>query len=157
MNETDPMKKMEVKKRIRQLVTHQRFAVIATETKKQPYTNLVAFATTPDLRSILFATKRGTQKYLNIHENNRIAVLIDNRENTPADLSNAMTVTALGIAHEAQDKNEDYLTFLVQKHPDLSSFLHNPDCAIIKIQVKTYQLIHKFEQVQILHIRDVEG
>ena len=157
MKETDFMEKTEIKKRILQLVTHQRFAVIATETKKQPYTNLVAFATTPDLRNILFATKRGTQKYLNIHENNRIAVLIDNRENTPADLSNAITMTALGIAHEVQDKNKDYLTLLVQKHPGLSSFLRSPDCAIIKIQVKKYQLIQKFEQVQILRIRDVEG
>jgi general stress protein 26 len=148
------MNEMDVKKHIRQLVTHQQFAVIATETKRQPYTNLVAFATTPDLRTIIFATKRDTQKYLNIHENNRIAVLIDNRENTPADLSNAITVTALGLAHEAQDKNEEYRTLLVQKHPDLSDFLHDPECALIEIQIHTYQMIHKFEQVQILRIQD---
>lgn len=146
MNNTD------VKNTIRQLLAHQRFAVIATERNRQPYTNLVAFASTPDLMTMIFATKRETQKYLNIHENNHIAVLIDNRENTPADLSNAITITALGVAHETSDPNQNYQMLLLKKHPDLSDFLRDPNCALIEIQVHTYQMIHKFEQVQILHI-----
>lgn len=148
------MKRMEVKKRIKQLVEHQRFAVIATVTKRQPYTNLIAFASTSDLRVLVFATKRDTQKYLNINENNRIAVLIDNRENTPDDLSNAITVTALGTAHVSQKNKKHYHTLLLQKHPNLFDFLQDPSCALIEIHVQTYQLIQKFEQAQILQIRD---
>ncbi|MFA5102642.1 MAG: pyridoxamine 5'-phosphate oxidase family protein [Candidatus Thermoplasmatota archaeon] len=148
------MEKKDVKKHIQQLLEHQRFAVIATETNRQPYTNLVAFAATSDLKILVFATKRDTQKYLNLNENNRIAVLIDNRENTPADLSNAMTVTALGAAHESTNQEEQYRTLLLQKHPDLSAFLSDPACALIEIHVQAYQMIQKFEQVQILHIRN---
>lgn len=150
------MNKKNLKYQIQSVVEHQRFAVIATETNRQPYTNLVAFASTSDLRIIVFATRRDTQKYLNIKNNHRIALLIDNRENTPADFSNAVTVTAFGTAHESNTQKEQYQALLLQKHPDLADFLHDSACAIIEIQVKTYQFIQKFEQVQILHIRDVD-
>jgi nitroimidazol reductase NimA-like FMN-containing flavoprotein (pyridoxamine 5'-phosphate oxidase superfamily) len=150
------MEKKEVKHLIQQLVKQQRFAVIATETNRQPYTNLVAFAATSDLRVLVFATRRDTKKYLNLNENNRIAVLIDNRENTPADLSDARTVTALGVAHESKEKKEIYRTLLLQKHPTLSDFLNDPTCALIEIRVQTYQMIQQFEQMQLLHIRDVD-
>jgi len=150
------MDKKDLKKLIQQLFDHQRFAVIATEMNRQPYTNLIAFASTSDLRILVFATKRDTQKYLNVNENNHIAILIDNRENTPSDLSKAITVTALGTAREAQDQNVEYRNLLLKKHPDLSVFLSNPSCALMEIHVTTYQIIQKFEQVQILQIGDVE-
>lgn len=151
------MNKKDLMQRVKLLFEHQRFAVIATATNSQPYTNLVAFASTSDLRTIVFATKRDTQKYININENNRIAVLIDNRENTPYDLSNAITVTALGDARESTDKNEENRKLLLKKHPDLSTFLTHPTCALIEVQVITYQIVQKFEQVQILHVKDFIG
>ena len=150
------MNEEKLKRLIKQLLEHQRFAVIATETNQQPYTNLIAFASTSDYRFFVFPTKRNTQKYLNIKQNNRIAILIDNRENTAADITNAMTITALGTAHETQDRKEEYRDILLQKHPDLLGFLNDPSCALIEIQVTTYQIIQKFEQMQILHIADVE-
>lgn len=150
------MDEKKLKNLIKQLLEHQRFAVIATETNQQPYTNLIAFASTSDLRVFVFATKRNTQKYLNINENNRIAILIDNRENTPTDLTNAITITALGIAHEVQDRKEEYHDLLLQKHPDLLGFLNDPSCALIEIQVTTYQIIQKFEQMHVLNIADTE-
>jgi general stress protein 26 len=150
------MDEKKLKNLIQQLLEHQRFAVIATETNQQPYTNLVAFASTSDLRVFVFATKRNTKKYLNINENNRIAILIDNRENTPTDLTNAITITALGTAREVQDRIEEYRDLILQKHPDLLGFLDDPSCALIEIQVTTYQIIQKFEQMHILHIVDTE-
>jgi nitroimidazol reductase NimA-like FMN-containing flavoprotein (pyridoxamine 5'-phosphate oxidase superfamily) len=144
------MDKKDLKRQIKQLFEQQRFAVIATEKNRQPYTNLVAFATTSDLQVIIFATKRGTQKYLNINENSHIAVLIDNRENTPSDFSDAISVTALGAAKEAKDLREKYFQLLLIKHPDLSVFLADPSCAFIEVYVMTYQVVQKFEHVQIL-------
>ena len=150
------MDEKKLKNLIQQLLEHQRFAVIATETNQQPYTNLVAFASTSDFRVFIFATKRNTQKYLNINENNRIAILIDNRENTPTDLTNAITITALGTAREVRDRIEEYRDLLLQKHPDLLGFLDDPSCALIEIQVTIYQIIQQFEQMHILHIVDTE-
>ncbi len=148
------MNTISLKHNIRQLFEHQRVAVIAKEINRQPYTNLVEFVSTSDLRIVVFPTKRDTQKYLNINENNRIALLIDDRKNTPSDLTNAITVTALGIAHEARDQNEEYRELLLKKHPDLSIFLADPSFTVIEVYVITYQIVQKFDQVQILHMRD---
>ena len=148
------MKENDLINLIRQLFEHQRFAVIATEMNQQPYTHLVAFASTPDLRNIVFATKRGTQKYLNISKNEHVAILIDNRENTPSDLSDAMTINAQGIAKETKDQNKDYRKLLLKKHPGLSSFLNDPTCALIEVRVMTYQIVQKFENIDIFKMTD---
>jgi uncharacterized pyridoxamine 5'-phosphate oxidase family protein len=54
----------------------QRFAVLATQQGDQPYINLIAFATSDNHSFILFATSRNTQKYRNIQENEKVAILI---------------------------------------------------------------------------------
>jgi len=129
--------------------------VIATESHHQPYTNLVSFSSSPDFFHLYFPTRKKTKKFLNITKNPHIAVLIDNRENSPADLSEAITVIALGDAHEVDQDKERIKTLLLQKHPTLSGFLSNPDCALIDIHITTYQIVQKFEQVRIIHLRDV--
>ncbi len=148
------MNENNLKKQILQLFEHQRFAVIATERNGQPYTHLVAFTFTPDLRTLLFATRRDTQKYLNIKENPYVSVLIDNRENTPSDLSEAITVNAQGLATETPDLSKAYHRLLVEKHPGLSSFFDDPACALIEVHVRTYQVVQKFEHIDILKIPD---
>jgi len=146
------MKEKDLEKQIKQLFEHQRFAVLATDVNRQPYMHLVAFTSTPDLRVILFATKRNTQKYLNIMNNEHVAILIDNRENTPSDISDAITVNAQGIAKETKDQNNKYQGLLLKKHPNLSSLLDDPICALIEVHVMTYQVVQKFEKMNILKI-----
>jgi general stress protein 26 len=136
------------------LLISQHFAVIATESKKQPYTNLVSFVCSPDFHHLFFPTKKQTQKFLNITENNHVAVLIDNRENTPSDLSNAITITAIGRAKVLTRHRDAIVKLLLQKHPDLSSFLNNTNCVIIDVKVKTYQIVQQFEQIQVLTMVD---
>jgi len=132
------------------LLTSQHFAVIATESKKQPYTNLVSFACSSDFNHLFFPTRKQTQKFLNITENNHVAVLIDNRENAPSDLSNAITITAIGQAKVLTQHQDAIVKLLQQKHPDLSAFLNNPSCVIIDVTVKTYQIVQQFENIQVL-------
>jgi len=141
---------------VEDLMSSQHFAVIATESHHQPYTSLVAFAPSVDFRHLYFPTRKETQKFLNITENKHVAVLIDNRENTPSDLSDAITVIALGDAQEIMDKSDVNKKLLLQKHPDLSGFLSDSSCVLIDISVNTYQIVQRFEQVKILHFRDVE-
>jgi nitroimidazol reductase NimA-like FMN-containing flavoprotein (pyridoxamine 5'-phosphate oxidase superfamily) len=80
----------ETKELLRQIVGAQRFAVLATLSNQQPYSNLVAFAVSDDLRHIIFATNRDTQKYRNILSNNKITLLIDNRSNSQSDFTRAL-------------------------------------------------------------------
>jgi general stress protein 26 len=129
--------------------------VIATESHHHPYTSLVSFVPSSDYTHLYFPTKKETQKFFNISKNPHIAALIDNRENTPMDLLKAITVIALGVAHEVETNKEHITALLLQKHPDLSGFISNPDCALIDITIATYQIVQQFEKVKILHLRDV--
>ncbi|MBN2599498.1 MAG: pyridoxamine 5'-phosphate oxidase family protein [Candidatus Thermoplasmatota archaeon] len=132
----------------------QHFAVIATESKKQPYTNLISFVCSSDFHHLFFPTKKQTQKFLNITENNHVAVLIDNRENTPSDLSEAITITAIGCAKVLTQDRDAIVKLLLQKHPGLSAFLGNPSCVIIDVTVETYQIVQRFEHIQIIRMVD---
>jgi len=56
------------------LLQSQRFAVVASQSKGQPYCSPVAFASSKDLKHLFFATPRYARKYSNSKEN---------RNNTP--------------------------------------------------------------------------
>jgi nitroimidazol reductase NimA-like FMN-containing flavoprotein (pyridoxamine 5'-phosphate oxidase superfamily) len=114
----------------------QRFAVLATMSNQQPYSNLVAFAVSDDLRQIVFTTNRDTQQYRNILSNNKITLLIDNRSNSLSDFTRALAITVLGVASELNGDNSDKLVqSYLYKHPSLGEFLQRLDIAIIKVRI----------------------
>ncbi|MGO9145568.1 MAG: pyridoxamine 5'-phosphate oxidase family protein [Desulfomonilia bacterium] len=82
------------------LFTGQGLAVVSTQEHGQPYCNLVAFASTDDLKHLIFATNRATRKFANIDENPRVSMLIDNRSNRISDFHEAVAVNAVGLAEE---------------------------------------------------------
>ena len=51
---------------IKAVFEDQNLAVLSTRDGDQPYSNLVCFAATDDLRYLIFATTRATRKYANI-------------------------------------------------------------------------------------------
>ena len=57
---------------IRALLKSQRLAVLATSAEGHPYTSLVAFAETEDLRQVLFASHGKTRKVANIQNDPRV-------------------------------------------------------------------------------------
>jgi len=133
---------------LQQVVTAQRFAVLATQQNDQPYMNLVAFAASDDLSSILFATVRSTQKYRNMEENKRVAILIDSRRNEPSDLTEALAITEIGSASELTDKRNDKLVqYYLDRHPTLTEFVQRPETAIFSVIVTDYILAH-FDRVE---------
>jgi nitroimidazol reductase NimA-like FMN-containing flavoprotein (pyridoxamine 5'-phosphate oxidase superfamily) len=136
---------------VRSLLASQRFAVIATESEGQPYSNLVAFAEADNLRSLLFVTGRDTKKYSNTIASKRVAVLVDNRTNQPSDLDKAVAVTALGTIEEVSTDYKGYLSAIyLSKHPQLEGFLRNPSSALMRVAVIDY-IVAGFETVRHLH------
>ena len=63
----------------------QRYAVLATDDHGQPFTSLMAFAATEDLRQIVILTERARRKFSNLKANCRVALLIDDRKNKGTD------------------------------------------------------------------------
>jgi hypothetical protein len=136
---------------VRSLLASQRFAVLATESEGQPYSNLVAFAEADNLRSLLFVTGRDTRKYSNTLTSKRVAVLVDNRTNRASDLQRAIAVTALGTVEEVAKDYRGYLSAIyLSKHPQLEGFLRRPSSALMRVAVTDY-IVASFESVRRLH------
>jgi heme iron utilization protein len=137
---------------VRALLASQRFAVLSTQEKDHPYMNLVAFAETSDLRTILFATTRATRKYGNIASKSGVALLVDNRSNEVADIREAMAVTVIGIACEVSGSLRDQLDRVyLEKQSHMKDFLSSPSTALIMVDVESYILVSRFQNVTILN------
>jgi nitroimidazol reductase NimA-like FMN-containing flavoprotein (pyridoxamine 5'-phosphate oxidase superfamily) len=144
---------MQLKKLLRELFRSQLFAALATRQLTRPYNNLIAFAATDDLKSILFATRRQTNKYANLLSDNAVSVLIDNRTNRDSDIRSAVAVTATGTAEELKDdQKESLLQLYLVKHHNMEKFVHSPESALFRIRVKRYNIVRNFQEVMELKI-----
>jgi nitroimidazol reductase NimA-like FMN-containing flavoprotein (pyridoxamine 5'-phosphate oxidase superfamily) len=149
-----------IKAILRELFREQQFAVMATrEADGQPYASLMAFAVSDDLRHILLVTSRSTRKYANLSADPRVSLLIDSRSrgssrHQSADIHEAVAVTVLGEAEEVTGAERDRLqAHYLAKHPHLESFATSPTCALLRVRVKSYYLVSRFQEVVELHVR----
>jgi nitroimidazol reductase NimA-like FMN-containing flavoprotein (pyridoxamine 5'-phosphate oxidase superfamily) len=137
-----------VKDQLRSLFDSQAVAVLATHTEEGPYTSLVAFVASEDLKRIHFVTSRSTRKYANMESDPRVAMLVDNRSNAPVDFREATAVTAEGVARELSGREKDaVLKRYLAKHRHLKDFVTSPTCALLEIRVQTYYRVTRFQEV----------
>ena len=129
------------------ILTSQYLAVLNSLSEGLPYSNLVSFATTDDLKSLVFTTDRNTRKYRNIRENNNISLLIDNRANQPSDLDRAIAITVIGIAQEVLMNNSSLQAIFLHRHPQLKGFVGQLNTALVLITVREY-IIAGFNKMQ---------
>ena len=137
-------------KKLEKLLHSQRFAVIATRGEKEPYTSLVAFIHSKDLKQIIFATLKNTKKYNNILKNSNVSMLIDNRVNKPEDIKKTIAVTVIGNADELQNNISYYKNLYLKKHPYLKDFIKSIDTILISIKVEKILLVDHFQNVRII-------
>ena len=136
------------------LCDSRRFAVLATDSAGQPYASLVAYAATPDLQTLFFATARATRKYVNITANPKVALLIDSRSNTAEDLQDAVAATATGVCREVpKEERAAALDLYAAKHPDLDSFVRLETTALLQVDVAAYCVVDRFQHVVKWHVR----
>ena len=145
--------KTDPEKAVRELLDGQSLAVLATQGGGQPYTSLVAFCPSRDLKNILFATTRSTRKYANLSEQPRVALLVDNRGNKASDFLDAMAVTALGFARELEGEEEaGFRKIYLEKHPHLVDFISSPDCALFAVRVSKLYMVSRFQNVIVMEL-----
>ena len=134
---------------VRELLESQRLAVLSTQGQIQPYSNLVAFAATPDLKYLIFATTRATRKYANLLNHAQVSILIDNRTNETADFAEAAAVTVLGRASEVHgDELSQHLKIYLNRHPYLEDFVTSPNCALFSVKVERYITVTRFQEIR---------
>jgi len=137
-----------IRKTIADLLTAQKLGVLATLGQDYPYQNIVAFAASGDLKNIVFATKRVTQKYKNLKRRKQVAIFIDDRSNRETDFQQATGIAAIGGALELRGRvREKSATLFLRKHPSLVEFLSASDCALFTIRVRAYYVVLRFQDV----------
>jgi len=137
---------------VKDILSAQYLAVLASVDIGKPYSNLVAFAEDEDLKTIVFITNRYTRKYRNIIANENVSLLIDSRTNQPSDFSMAVALTVIGSAREAaNEERENLVSLYLTKHPHLSQFVNNPSQAVMRITVTDY-IVASFDNIQVMHI-----
>ncbi|OHB57901.1 MAG: hypothetical protein A2Y12_01650 [Planctomycetes bacterium GWF2_42_9] len=142
------------KDKLKRIFRLQAFAVLATQQKKMPYTSLVAFACSDDMRCIVFATLKATRKFANIMSNPNVSMFIDNRSNNAADFSKAIGITALGSVRQlTKNKNSKMMKLYLKKHPQLKPFLASPSCAFICMDVKSFYVVERFQNVTEINLK----
>jgi heme iron utilization protein len=137
--------------RIRVFNKNQHFGVLATNDNGQPYTSLISFAITPDLKRVIFATPKDTRKYKNILNTKDVAILIDNRSNTRKNLMATEAVTVIGTARSVRKgKIRDELAAIyLKKHPDLKEFIESDTTALIVVEATRCIHAGKFQTISV--------
>ena len=138
---------------LREMLGEQLLGVLGTHHNGEPYTSLVGFAATDDLKYLLFATGRATRKHANLVDDARASMLIDTRRNLPADFTEAAAATAVGIVEEVvETEREEFDRIFLTKHPHLEDFVRSPSCVRLRLQVSVYMVVTHFQHVIELHI-----
>ncbi len=143
---------------ISRVLTSQLQGVLATQHDAKPYTSLMAFAHTPDLRHLILATFRDTQKHCNLLANAWVSFLVDDRSNDPIDYQHAVAISVCGRAVMLDEHERvNFLPIYLGKHPQLHEFASSPNCALLRIDVEEYRVISRFQSVEILSISHSDG
>jgi len=140
----------EIQDTIRRVLERNRFAVLATQRNGQPHASFIAFTPLEGLRFIAFATYRNTLKYKSILEDQRVAILIEDREGDATRRSDQrLVLTALGeaIKTPAEDRQAHIMTHLA-RHPNLEEFLISPYCELVRVGIHAYQVVSGIDDIR---------
>ncbi|WP_245809426.1 pyridoxamine 5'-phosphate oxidase family protein [Desulfamplus magnetovallimortis] len=149
MNSTEDLMKNRQKialQNIQSLFSTQRLAVLATQYNGYPYTSLMAFASTSDLKNILLLTSMSTTKYDYLTACPNVSLLIHNSQNFSNHKGDDVAVTAIGTASTVSglDKKKLLATFL-DHHPSLTKFALEQTTALISVAITKYIMVSQFQ------------
>lgn len=137
---------IEIRDFIRQVLSANRFAVLATVSEGKPHSSFVAYTASGDSLQLIFATYRHTRKYANLKQNNQVSMLIENSKDRSTEIT---VLTATGKAFEVDTAHgEALLQTHLRQHPELNDFLLSPDCAVFRVDVEAYQLVLGIDDIR---------
>ena len=136
---------------IRQLLGGEPFGVLCTQGGGQPYGSVVAFAFSDDLTTLCFSTPVGTHKYRLLSECDRVALVVDDRDRFPGDITraSALTVTGRAVLVPPGADFRRWARLLAERHPYLQAFIQDPASALFIVRAARYVLVTRFQEVQV--------
>ena len=136
----------EIRDFIRQVLSANRFAVLATVSEGKPHSSFVAYTASGDSLQLIFATYRHTRKYANLKQNNQVSMLIENSKDRSTEIT---VLTATGKAFEVDAAyGEALLQTHLRQHPELNDFLLSSECAVFRVDVEAYQLVQGIDDIR---------
>jgi len=141
--------------RLRVLNRTQRQGVLATVSDEQPFTSLIAYTLTPDMKGVIFTTPKDTTKYRNILKKKQVAILIDTRTKTGSDYLETEAVTIIGTARPILRGKErsELAEIFVKKHPKLTPFVKSPTTSLILVEISHCLHVSGFQTVSTWHVK----
>ena len=137
---------IEIRDIIRQVLSANRFAVLATVSEAKPHSSFVAYTASGDSLQLIFATYRHTHKYANLKQNNQVSILIENSKDRSTEIT-VLTATGKACEVDAAD-GEALLQTHLRQHPELNDFLLSSDCAVFRVDVEAYQLVMGIDDIR---------
>ena len=139
-----------LRNQVAHLVQEQPYAVLCTQGGGQPYGSLVALAVTDDLASAVFATPITTRKYSLLCDCGHVALVIDSRSRSIADMMQVEAITATGRARQVPlgAEFERDAKLLVARHPQLEMFVRGPTTALFHVDIIRYFHVTRFQEVR---------
>jgi nitroimidazol reductase NimA-like FMN-containing flavoprotein (pyridoxamine 5'-phosphate oxidase superfamily) len=136
---------------LRRLLSTEPLAVLATAGDEAPHASLIAFAVTPDLKALFFATPRATRKFSRLLAEAHVALLVDDRSRRAADFHEATAVTIHGRAAEVgATERASAAAMIAARHSYLEDFLASASCAIVRVEIDSFSVVRRFQNVMIL-------
>jgi len=142
----------DVAKKLQAMDAKEPFAVLATSDNGRPYTSLISFAITPDLKKVIFATPKNTRKYKNLVNTGDVAILVDNRTKKIKGLTETQAVTILGKAAPLKRGRAwlEYAGIFLKKHPELEEFINASTTALVVIDIMSCIHVGNFQTVTVM-------
>lgn len=138
----------EARRTLETIMGGQRAGVLGTSFMDIPLCSQMAFAITPDLRTLIVVTPRQTTKFDNMAANPNVSFLVSTARNEPTDPASAQAVTVTAFATELEaERRHEAVTSFSRRHPNLSAFAAAPDSAVMELKVDSYQLVSNFQQL----------
>jgi heme iron utilization protein len=128
------------------------FSVLATQDKEGgPYTSLISFAFSEDLRRVVFVTAKKTRKYRNILGAGEVALLMDNRSETGGDILETEAITVMGRARPLRrgELKDNLEARFLSKHPGLLDFAKSPATALVSVEIRECVHVSRFQRVSV--------
>lgn len=141
------MKQTALPEGISTILHEHSIGVLATYGGTFPYTSLISFVITEDGSNLIFPTLRESQKFLNLHHEARVSVLIDNRS-IEKKRTEIYALSLLGTAAEiTPEKFADSKHFFLLQHPHLEDFLSLEETSLIQIHLQKGVFVKEFQNI----------
>lgn len=142
-----------IKNYIASVINASDFYVRATVSDDKPHASLVVITTMDDYMHLFFATDRNPFKYKNLIDNEKIALLFDNRSSLCKNQAYISVLNAFSSAREIEITVSDEI---YQNHllinPALKSFHLSSDYTIFRFKVNAYKTVNRTDNINFWHI-----